>query len=163
MAAADHRTSQLSAQVQDWSTAHKPAGNPGAAHVLIVNADDLGLRARVTDAILEAWRAGAISSSTLMVHQEDSERAAALARAAGLPVGLHLNLTHPFQPETTPTTVAQAQSQLASHFAKPRNRWLPSPHLAGAIARCIEEQIAEFERLFGVPPTHVDGHEHIQR
>jgi predicted glycoside hydrolase/deacetylase ChbG (UPF0249 family) len=57
-----------------------------------VNADDWGGYPEMTDATLRCFQAGAISSTTAMVYMRDSERAAELARASGIPTGLHLNL-----------------------------------------------------------------------
>ena len=130
--------------------------------LLIVNADDLGLRRAITDATMACWDARAISSATAMMHMEDSERAAALAARAALPTGLHLNLTTPFTASAVPADVVARHERLCRHFAAPRNRWLPAPWLRADLAAAIGEQLAEYRRLFGGPPTHVDGHEHIQ-
>lgn len=132
------------------------------AMLLIVNADDLGLRHEITDAILRCWDLGAISSATAMVHMADSARAARLASARGLPTGLHLNMTTPFTDRAAPPEVAARQDLLCRHFAEPHRRWLPAPRLRGEIGLTIAEQLSEYERLFHHPPTHVDGHEHIQ-
>jgi predicted glycoside hydrolase/deacetylase ChbG (UPF0249 family) len=130
--------------------------------LLIVNADDLGPRPEITDAIPACWSAGALSSATAMVHMQDSARAARLARQRELPTGLHLNLTTPFTASGVPPAVAARQEALCRHFAKRRRRWLPAPRRRELIAAAIADQLAEYRRLFRRPPTHVDGHEHIQ-
>src|SRR5918995_991203 len=96
-----------------------------------------------------------------MVHMTDSARAARLAAVRGLPTGLHLNLTTPFTDSDVPAEVAARQEVLCRHFAEPRRRWLPAPRLRREIGAAIADQLWEYERLFGHPPTHVDGHEHI--
>jgi predicted glycoside hydrolase/deacetylase ChbG (UPF0249 family) len=45
--------------------------------LLIVNADDFGLRPDVTDAIIDVYRAARITSATAMVYMQDGARAAA--------------------------------------------------------------------------------------
>jgi predicted glycoside hydrolase/deacetylase ChbG (UPF0249 family) len=97
-----------------------------------------------------------------MVHMADSSRAASLAREHGIPVGLHLNLTTPYTDPDVPPEVAERQAELVRFFAVPRRRWLPTLRRQAAVAACIEDQLAEFVRLHGHMPTHVDGHEHIQ-
>jgi predicted glycoside hydrolase/deacetylase ChbG (UPF0249 family) len=131
--------------------------------LLIVNADDLGLREEITEATLGCWDAGAITSATAMVFMADSERAAGLADARGLPVGLHLNLTSPFDSPTVPPAVAARQARVVEHFQVARRRWLPAPRMRAAIAASITDQLEEFRRLYARAPTHADGHQHIQR
>src|SRR5215831_10729469 len=64
--------------------------------MLIINADDWGRSRAETDAALECYSNGLISSATAMVFMEDSERAAGLAQKSGIPLGLHLNLVQEF-------------------------------------------------------------------
>jgi predicted glycoside hydrolase/deacetylase ChbG (UPF0249 family) len=130
--------------------------------LLIVNADDFGLRADVTGAILDCWAARGVSSTTAMVHMADSRRAAELAQEHRPPVGLHLNLTTRYSDPGVPPAVAARQARLVEHFTVRRRRWLPAPRVRALVADCIADQLEEFERLYGRPPTHVDGHEHIQ-
>ena len=56
-------------------------------------ADDYGMSTFRTDGILSCFTAGSLSQASLMVRGDDASRAARLARRAGLPLGLHLNLT----------------------------------------------------------------------
>jgi len=136
--------------------------NALADGLLIVNADDLGYDAPTTDAILESFRRGAITSATAMMHMADSERAARLARESGIPAGLHLNLIEPFTGAAVPPRVREDQERLCGHFAsKHRLRWLYDPRIRGLLRRTIEDQLNEFERLYGGPPTHFDGHRHM--
>lgn len=130
--------------------------------MLIVNADDLGLRASMTDATLAAWRAGAVTSASAMVHMPDSVRAAALAREAGLPVGLHLNLTESFSGPGVPSAVRERQRRAVAVFRPLRlMRWAYLPGVAGLIAAAIDDQLEAFAVLYGGPPDHYDGHQHV--
>src|SRR5690349_1959032 len=71
--------------------------------MLIVNADDWGRCRTETDAALDCYKKGRITSVSAMVFMEDSERAAAIARDHKLDAGLHLNFTDSF---TNPVSAA---------------------------------------------------------
>jgi chitin disaccharide deacetylase len=129
--------------------------------MLIVNADDLGHDRATSDAICEAFARGAITSASAMVFMEDSERAFELALAAGLPLGLHLNLMEPYSSTAAAEAERAEQARAVECFqAGFARRWFPSRRLMGSARRCVRLQLAEFERLRGGPPTHVDGHQH---
>ena len=134
-----------------------------AGGLLIVNADDWGIDAPTTDAIGRCLRAGAVTSASGMVFMADSERAAALARSERVSVGLHLNLTEPFA-ATASADVERRQARIVEYFAGSRwRRWGVSASLFTEIERCIADQLAEFRRLYGCEPSHIDGHEHIHQ
>jgi predicted glycoside hydrolase/deacetylase ChbG (UPF0249 family) len=130
--------------------------------LLIVNADDLGADTIATDRTLECFGAGAITSATAMMFMRDSERGARLAQEAGLPVGLHLNLTQRYDGDGVPAPVARRQDRVVRFMADPRRRRLGlAPHLAAAERGAIRDQLACFRALYGGEPTHLDGHNHI--
>jgi predicted glycoside hydrolase/deacetylase ChbG (UPF0249 family) len=130
--------------------------------LLIVNADDLGLGEDETDAILDCFGRGAITSATAMVWMRDSARAADLARAAGIPVGLHLNLIEPFDAPDVPLRVAETQLRVVRRLRSRRPATqLYHPTWARDFERCIADQLTRFEQLYGRAPTHVDGHHHM--
>ena len=96
-----------------------------------------------------------------MVFMKDSLRAAELGKELGIEIGLHLNLTQEF-------TDARVSAELQAEHAKVR-RFLRSsryavmlyhPFLQKAFRRVCDAQLSEFERLYGIRPTHVDGHHH---
>ena len=132
--------------------------------LLIVNADDWGGFREGTDAIETCFAEGAISSSTAMVHMADSRRAAEIALERGRPIGLHLNLTQPFDAPDVPAAVRQRQRELCRHFSRlwPR-RWVPSPspRLHALIADAIRDQLERFTELYEGKPTHIDSHHHV--
>jgi chitin disaccharide deacetylase len=136
-----------------------PANEDG---LLIVNADDLGLDRCNTDAILECFHSGAISSATALVWMEDSCRAAEMARREGIPVGLHLNLIEPFSAADVPEAVAATQRRVVERL---RHRGIDTrlfhPGWSADFERCIGDQLARFHELYGHPPTHIDGHQHM--
>lgn len=133
--------------------------------VLIVNADDFGWNVEATDRTIEAFRAGQISSATAMVHMADSERAATLALEAGLPVGLHFNLTNRFDGGDVDAPVRERQLDACRHFSGRRFKlrsWSYDPRIGGDVDAAAADQLQRFEELYGGPPTHFDGHNHVQ-
>jgi predicted glycoside hydrolase/deacetylase ChbG (UPF0249 family) len=140
---------------------HGRLGRPAPPGLLVVNADDWGAEWATTDAILSCFQAGAISSTTAMMFMEDSHRAAALARAHGLPVGLHLNLTMTYTDAQSSALAKEHQARLAELYStasRPHRSLHPAAlHL---VRDCVEDQLQEFHRLYGGPPTHIDGHNH---
>jgi chitin disaccharide deacetylase len=133
--------------------------------LLIVNADDLGLDRKSTDAILECFAKGRITSATAMVWMADSERASGASGEAALPVGLHLNLSEPYTSADVPAAARERQARLASRFSGRwlrLRRWIFDPALRSDVETCISEQLDAFRTLYGYRPTHVDGHNHLQ-
>lgn len=131
---------------------------------LIVNADDFGVDPNASDETVRAFRAGRVTGATAMVYMADSDRAASLAAAEGLPVGLHVNLTDPLTDPRTPTPVRERHLRASAHFAKGllrRRTWVPSAAVRHDVAAALADQVDRFEQLFGAPPSHVDGHNHV--
>jgi predicted glycoside hydrolase/deacetylase ChbG (UPF0249 family) len=139
--------------------------------LLIVNADDWGGERRSTEAIHEAFGAGRVTSTTAMVFMEDSGRAAEIAKAERLPVGLHLNLTQPFTDPATPAPARERQQRVAAAFlghgrdghpgTSQVRRWLYDPRIAGLVGDVLRDQLERFEALYGGPPDHFDGHNYV--
>lgn len=130
--------------------------------LLIVNADDLGLTEDDTDATLACLHAGAVTSATAMVWMRDSARAAALARSARAPVGLHLNLVEPYAASGVPAGAAARQRRVVERLrAAGAGGHLYRPGWRADFERCIADQLARFVELYGARPTHFDGHRHM--
>lgn len=119
--------------------------------LLIVNADDFGYDPAVTRGIVSAMRDGIVSSTTMMVNTPFSEEAA--KQAAGLAIGLHLNLAR-----HRPLARGFPESLLAKgELVESRAAELP----AEVVAEEARAQLATLERLVGRPATHVDVHKHL--
>jgi chitin disaccharide deacetylase len=130
--------------------------------LLIVNADDLGLERPVSDSIVECFRSGAITSATALVWMRDSDRAAEIARREQIPTGLHLNLIEPYTAPDVPPRVAQTQRRVVERLGK-GGLGAQLYHRAWSedFGQCIRDQLLRFAELYGVPPTHIDGHRHM--
>lgn len=129
--------------------------------MIIVNADDWGRSPDETDAALACVEARRVSSLTAMVFMADSERAAKLADTASVAVGLHLNLTEPFSGVVRPASLRERHERVARFLSSGRFACLVyNPALRSDFRYVYEAQRAEFERLYGRRPSHVDGHQH---
>lgn len=130
--------------------------------LLIVNADDWGGEPHVTDAIERCFAAGAITSSTAMVHMADTARAAEIARAGSRPLGLHLNFTQALDGPGVPAGVRERHDRLRAHFADvARRRWRFDPRARGLVRDGVRDQLEAFRAAFGGEPTHLDSHHHV--
>ena len=130
--------------------------------MLIINADDLGRSRNETDAVLACHARGRVTATSAMVFMADSERAASLARAAGIPVGLHLNLSERFTGAGVPAEVRSRHDRVVRFLKASRYALvLFNPLRAADFAAVVAAQFAEFRRLYGAEPAHVDGHQHM--
>ena len=128
------------------------------AGALLINADDLGLWPSVDAGILHAWAQRAISGSTVFATVPRLPEVLRKAGDAGLPVGIHLNLTmgRPL------SDAAEIPALVATNGAfMKRGQWtLPLP--ADQVARELRRQVEQVFDL-GCSPTHLDSHHHIHR
>lgn len=130
--------------------------------MLIVNADDWGRSAAETDAALRCYKEKRITSVSAMVFMEDSERAAELANDSGLDVGLHLNFAEEFTDDRCPQRLKDYHSRIVRFLMRNKySQLLYNPFLRKEFAFSYQAQAEEFVRLFGKPPSHVDGHHHM--
>jgi len=129
--------------------------------MLIINADDWGGWDKATDAALACHVKGRITSVTAMLFMEDSERAAALAREHHMDVGLHLNLDAGFTGKVPEGRFPQSHERVVRFLSANKFATLVyNPLLRKDFSRVYQAQVEEFQRLYGKPPTHVDGHHH---
>jgi predicted glycoside hydrolase/deacetylase ChbG (UPF0249 family) len=121
-------------------------GSTTSARYLIVNADDFGQSHGINRGIITAFREGIVTSTSLMVRWPAAAEASVYARKhPGLSVGLHIDLGEKIfrAGEWVPIyTVVPLQSETA-------------------IRDEISRQLAEFDRLVGHAPTHLDSHQNV--
>jgi chitin disaccharide deacetylase len=111
--------------------------------VLIVNADDFGQSAAITRGILRAHEQGIVTSTSLMVRCPAAAYAVELS--GGLDLGLHIDL---------------------GEWTYCNGEWVAiyervEMHDRSAIECEIDDQLAEFRRLTGKIPSHLDSHQHV--
>jgi predicted glycoside hydrolase/deacetylase ChbG (UPF0249 family) len=111
--------------------------------VLIVNADDFGQSDAITRGIVRAHQQGIVTSASLMVRS----RAAAYAVefAGRLDLGLHIDLGE----------WIYRNGQWVAIYERLRM------DDKSAIECEVDDQLAEFRRLTGKNPTHLDSHQHV--
>ncbi|RFP65347.1 ChbG/HpnK family deacetylase [Hymenobacter lapidiphilus] len=125
---------------------------------VIINADDFGLCAPVNRAIVESFRAGNLTSTTMMVAMPGTEEGAQLAAEnPGLAIGLHFCLTEG-RPLTNAASLVDAEGNFLERGA------LMKKLLLGRVkqAEVAAEFEAQYNRLvaLGIRPTHTDSHQH---
>lgn len=115
---------------------------------LIVNADDFGQSPGINQGIITAHEQGIVTSASLMVRWPASVAAAAYGRAhPELSLGLHLDL---------------------GEWVYRDGGWVALYHVVDladpvAVADEVRHQLAQFVRLVGQTPTHIDSHQHVHR
>jgi len=115
---------------------------------LIVNADDFGLTRGINRGIVEAAEHGILTSASLMVRYPAAAEAAQYARAnPTLSLGLHVELGE---------WIYQNGEWVLRYEVVPADD-------ARRVSAEIEKQLAEFQRLAGRPPDHLDSHQHVHR
>lgn len=129
--------------------------------MMIINADDWGRTRAETDAALLCYQRGRITSASAMVFMQDSARAAELARAAGIDVGLHLNLTEPFSASVADADLVRCHARVREYLTARRYASLVyNPSLRKEFQYVFDAQLQEFMRQYGSAPSHIDGHHH---
>jgi len=119
-----------------------------AERYLIVNADDFGLSPGVNRGIIEAHEQGIVTSASLMVRWPAAAAAAAYYRGRQrISLGLHVDL---------------------GEWVYRDGDWVPLYEViaqddTAAVADEVSRQLAEFRRLLGRNPTHLDSHQHVHR
>jgi predicted glycoside hydrolase/deacetylase ChbG (UPF0249 family) len=116
--------------------------------ILVANADDFGLCQGVNRGIIAAHESGIVTSTSLMVRWPAAPEAADYARShPSFGIGLHLDL---------------------GEWILRNGEWRPlyevaPPNDPQALAAEVDRQLAEFRRLVGRDPTHLDSHQHVHR
>ncbi len=128
----------------------------------MINADDFGLLPEVNRAVIEVFRAGSLTSATLMVNAAGTDEAVDLARRhPGLAVGLHFTLTQgrPVSaPDRVPSLVdAEGVFWRRTDFER---RLLCGRIRREDVARELNAQLTAF-RATGLPISHIDSHHHV--
>jgi len=130
--------------------------------MIIVNADDWGRTTEETNAALNCYRSGRISSASAMVFMEDSERAADIGVSEGLDLGLHLNLNEKYTKPPRAIQASEDHERVVCYLRAGKfSQLMFNPGLREVFPRVFQAQYEEFVRLYGRPPSHVDGHQHM--
>ena len=133
---------------------------------LIINADDFGLTSGVNQAITELYRAGALSSATLMATASSFSNAVSDAKAQpALGVGCHVVLVDgtPVLPASEIASLLGTDSPKKAEF-RPKLGGFLTDLLRGRIrdADIEAEAVAQIRKIqrAGIRVTHLDTHKH---
>jgi predicted glycoside hydrolase/deacetylase ChbG (UPF0249 family) len=130
--------------------------------MLVVNADDWGRSPAETDAALQCHQNGRVTSVSAMVFMADSERAATLARENRIDTGLHLNFSEPLSGNPGSGVLLDSHRKVSAFLTRNKYAQLVyNPLLRSAFAHSLQAQLEEFQRLYGMMPSHIDGHHHM--
>ena len=130
---------------------------------LIVNADDLGWAEGVNQGIVEAFRHGIVTSTSLLANGEAFEEGVKAAKSApGLGVGVHLNLNDG-APVADRESVMSLLNDDGDFAGGPESLLLKRARRGLVLAEVEEEWDAQIQRVrdAGIQPTHLDGHKHV--
>lgn len=135
---------------------------PRSTRHLVVNADDFGISRGVNRGIVEAHRAGLVTSASLMANLPAAEDA--LTRASICPdlgLGLHLTLTagRPLCPPENVPTLVDADGRFFVLGTLLARLSLGNVH-PDDLRRELTAQV-EWALRRGIRPDHVDSHHHV--
>ena len=130
---------------------------------LIVNADDLGWTEGVNRGILDAFRGGIVTSTTLLANGTAFAEAVKAAKSAPhLAVGVHLNLSDgaPIADRESVTSLLNNDGNFA---CGPEHLLMKRARRGLILEEVKEEWDAQIQRVrdSGIRPTHIDGHKHV--
>ena len=127
---------------------------------LIINADDLGANLARDKGIFQAFEHGVVTSASILANGPSFLTAAQQAKALGLPLGVHLNLSE------GNSLTGEIAGLTDTHGAFLGKQPLRDCLTAGQCKRdnVYRELSAQIERVFeaGLTPDHLDSHQHFQ-
>lgn len=130
---------------------------------LIVNADDLGWTEGVNLGIVETFRRGIVTSTSLLANGAAFADGVKAARSApSLAVGVHLNLSDG-APVADPQSVSSLLNGEGNFAAGPQSLLLKRARRGLILEQVEEEWNAQIRKVLdaGIQPTHLDGHKHV--
>jgi predicted glycoside hydrolase/deacetylase ChbG (UPF0249 family) len=133
------------------------------AKYLIVNADDYGIAASVSQGIREAHQRGIVTSTTVMIGMDNAEEAVqqALKETPNLALGLHVAVAgkaiKPVLPADEIPSLVRSDGLFYDHPA-----WVEAAasFSADEMSREINAQFERFVAVAGKLPSHLDSHYH---
>jgi chitin disaccharide deacetylase len=129
----------------------------------IINGDDFGLSRNVNQAIIQAYKQGVLTSTSLMVTGEAAGEAIAIAKNhPNLAVGLHLVLVcgQSVLPPSQIPHLVDPQGNFGNDPTQAGLRYQFHPAAREELRHEIRAQLEKF-RESGLKLSHVDGHLHL--
>lgn len=132
---------------------------PTSGPRVIVNADDLGLSAKVNDATFGLIEAGRVTSATMIANADVFEEAATRAKQyRNCSFGVHLNLT-----QFAPLSAGAKLDGFLDGDGQLSSTWRSRPLRPSLLSAAYDELCAQIERVRSAlgDPSHVDSHHHV--
>ena len=130
---------------------------------VIINADDFGLSPGVSRGIVDAFREGVLSSTTMLVNLEHFEDAVRLAKDnPDLPVGVHLSLLwgRPVSEVADVPSLVDGDGCFPRSLSTLASRYMLGRISTGQVRHELRNQLRAFLDA-GLTPTHLDTHKHV--
>ncbi len=132
---------------------------------IVTNADDFGKSHEVNLGIVEGFRRGLLTRTTLMVNMPYADEAVTLAKNNGFEtkIGLHLNLT---EGESLTTNIRgiswlyKENGMTDNIIPYLRSHWNISSKDKSSILKEMEAQILKY-KSYNLPSNHIDSHQHV--
>lgn len=121
---------------------------------LIINADDFGMSKAVNYGIIQAYKDGIVTSTSIMSNMESFEHGVdMLKNNMNLGVGIHLNITLGYPLTQAKSLINEKGVFTKKNFCKPN------------VEEVKIEFIAQIEKALksGIRIDHIDGHHHIHQ
>jgi predicted glycoside hydrolase/deacetylase ChbG (UPF0249 family) len=134
--------------------------NRPANRLLIVNADDYGFSPEINRGVCEAFGRGIVTDCTILVYSPYAPEGFRMAKQAGLPVGLHIDLVTSLGQPKSPCFGPQGLI-CQELFRRERDGLPAEPLPAAALIAARDEiraQVERFTSLAGCRPSHLDYH-----
>jgi hypothetical protein len=126
---------------------------------LIINGDDFGISHAVNLAMIDCYRKGSMTSTSLMVNMPYAKEAAELMKEyPGLSVGLHLNVTVGFPLLKNHKTLLKADGSFNKGILQMEKGQVDLKEIE---AEC-RAQLEKFVELTGKLPDHINSHHGIE-
>lgn len=135
-----------------------------AARRVIINSDDFALSPGVSRGIVEAWRDGVLTSTTMLTNLDHFEDGVAVASEnPEMPLGIHLTLLwgKPVLPAGEVPSLVDRNGFFPRTLGQIARRYVLRRIRRDDIRRELDAQIKKFKGA-GLTPTHVDTHKHVQ-
>lgn len=129
---------------------------------LVINADDLGLHARIDEGIFRARAEGVVTSASLLATGPTAPEAVRRARKEKLALGLHLALTTHLNPAAPAREVRWLApgGRFRKNWAELSAAWLSRLVPAEEVVAELRAQVRRAREL-GAEIDHLDTHQHL--
>ncbi|XP_077457028.1 carbohydrate deacetylase [Stigmatopora argus] len=131
--------------------------------MMVVTGDDFGYCPKRNQGIVDCFKAGGISSVSLLVNASAAKDAADLAKRHGIPIGLHANLSEGRPVSQNLQQTSTLVNGCGFFHGKMGFRQALARHQLSMEEVDLElrNQIRRFRDLTGHLPHHMDGHQHV--